>query len=114
MDAITFDSEAYKLLVQKIDRIYEYVQAQRKTAKSDPSKEWIDNDEACEIFKVSKRTMQRYRSNGKITYSLRGGVIRYTRAEIDRAMNGRTFRSTKEREAGKVNLHTRKNKGEIL
>ncbi len=102
MKLIIVSSEVWKLFMQKIDRIYEYVntQAQRETAaQPDPSKEWIDNDEACEILKVSRRTMQRLRSKGQITYSLRGGMVRYTRAEIDRAMNGRTFRSTTEREA---------------
>jgi excisionase family DNA binding protein len=104
MKLIIVSSEVWKLFMQKIDRIYEYVnvQAQReKATQPDPSKEWIDNDEACEILKVSKRTMQRLRSNGRITYSLRGGVVRYTRAEIDRAMNGRTFRSTNYRAARK-------------
>jgi hypothetical protein len=106
MKLIFVSSEVWKLFMQKIDHIYEYVnaQAQRETAaQPDPSKEWIDNDEACEILKVSKRTMQRLRSKGQITYSLRGGVVRYTRGEIDRAMNGRTFRSTTERESMRKN-----------
>ena len=79
MNLIIVSSEVWKLFMQKIDCIYEYVnaQAQRETAaQPDPLKEWVDNDEACEILKVSKRTMQRLRSNGQISYSLRGGVAR--------------------------------------
>jgi len=86
MDKLMIDSAAFKLLEQKVDRIYEFVKAQEK---NEAASEWLTTKEACQMMEVSERTMQRLRSKGKISYSIRGGKVRYRRFAIIRAMNGR-------------------------
>lgn len=39
--------------------------------------------------------MQRLRSKGEITYSIRGGKARYTLAEVKRLLSGRVIRNDK-------------------
>ncbi|KAA6308088.1 hypothetical protein EZS27_040235 [termite gut metagenome] len=92
MKVITIDSEAYKSLVKKIDCIYQYLKDH--TAPVDeptlnPNEVWIDNDEATALLEVSKRTLQRLRSNGQITYSIKQHKAYYTLSEIRRLIHGR-------------------------
>jgi len=98
MKVITIESEAYKKLVRQIEWIYSYVKKQTKEnaiPKPNPSEVWIGNDEAAKILEISLRTLQRLRSNGEITYSIRGGKARYTLQEVNRVIAGRVVRNDK-------------------
>lgn len=103
MKVIVIDSEAYKKLMQKIEWIHTYVKNQEKMntimQESDPSEVWLSDQDAATILRVSKRTMQRLRSNGDITYSIRGGKAWYTLAEVKRLLLGRVVRNNKSEEA---------------
>lgn len=108
MKIITIDSEVYRALTRKIDRIFDYVkqQAERElTSAPEPAEIWIDNDEAVAILEVSKRTLQRLRSKGEITYSIRWGRTRYTLAEVRRFIAGRTVASKYRQEADLIVAH---------
>lgn len=103
MKVVTIESEAYKRLLRKIEWLYSYVKKQEKEnalPKPDPSEIWVSDLEAAAILRVSKRTMQRLRSNGEITYSIRGGKAWYTLAEVKRLLPGRVVRNDKQ-EGGK-------------
>lgn len=103
MKVIVIESEAYKTLLQKIEWIYSYTKKQAKEnarPEPDPSEVWLSDQEAATTLRVSKRTMQRLRSNGEITYSIRGGKAWYTLAEVKRLLSGRVIRNDKQ-EGGK-------------
>ena len=98
MKVITIESEAYKSLVRKIERIHSVMKKQAKenaTPQPDPSEIWVSDQEAATMLQVSKRTMQRLRSKGEIAYSIRGGKARYTLAEVNRLLSGRVIRNDK-------------------
>lgn len=105
MEVIVIESETYKKLVQKIDWIYSCVKKQEKKniiiQESDPSEIWVSDPEAAAILRVSKRTMQHLRSNGKITCSIRGGKVWYTQAEVERLLPGHVINNDK-MEGGKL------------
>lgn len=90
MKVIVIESEAYKRLLQKIDRIHSLVKKQENIIiqQSDPLEVWLSDQDAAAILRVSKRTMQRLRSNGEITYSIRGGKVCYMLAEVKRLLPG--------------------------
>ena len=70
MKVVIIESEAYKKLMQKIDRIHSCVKKQTKEdalLQSNPSEIWISDQDAADMLRVSKRTMQRLRSNGNVT-----------------------------------------------
>lgn len=101
MKVITIESEAYKSLVRKIERIHSDIKKQAKenaTQQPDPSDVWVSDPDAPAMLQVSKRTMQRLRSNGDITYSIRGGKSWYTLAEVKRLLSGRVIRNDKQKE----------------
>ncbi len=97
MKVIVVESEAYKRLLQKIDRIHSFVQKQEKEniiiQQSDSSEVWLSDQDAAAILRVSKRTMQR---NGEITYSIRGGKVWYMLAEVKRLLPGLVVNNNKE------------------
>ena len=99
MKVISIESEAYKSLLQKIDRIHSFVQKQAKEnsilQQSDPSEVWLSDQDAAAILRVSKRTMQRLRSKGEITYSIRGGKVWYMLAEVKRLLPGVVVKNDK-------------------
>mgnify|MGYP000383907569 FL=1 len=98
MKVIVIESEAYKKLLQKIDWIYSYTKKREKesaTLQANPSEVWLNDQDAAAILRVSKRTMQRLRSNGEITYSIRGNKSWYTLAEVKRLLSGRVVRKDK-------------------
>ena len=109
MKVITFDSEAYKSLMRKIERIEAYVKEEKEKEESgkepDPSDVWLDNGEAAALLEISRRTLQRMRSNGEITYSIRGGRVRYTLSEVQRLVQGRVVKSKYEREEDLLSAH---------
>lgn len=108
MKLITIDSEAYKSLVRKIDRIYNYLAAERERKAvplPDPTEVWIDNDEAAFLLEVSQRTLQRLRSNGEITYSIRGGRTRYRLSEVQKLVPGRVIASKYKQEEDFLRAH---------
>jgi hypothetical protein len=108
MKVVTIDSEVYRALAKKIDRIFDYVkrQAEREMASTpDPAEIWVDNDEAASLLEVSKRTLQRLRSGGEITYSIRWGRVRYTLAEVQRLIAGRVVASKYRQEADLLAAH---------
>jgi predicted HAD superfamily phosphohydrolase len=110
MKVLTIDSEVYRALAKKIDRVFDYVkrQAEREMASAstpDPAEVWVDNDEAASLLEVSKRTLQRLRSGGEITYSIRWGRVRYTLAEVQRLIAGRVVASKYRQEADLLAAH---------
>lgn len=84
--------------MQKIERIHSDIKKLAKenaALQPDPSEVWLNDQDAAAILQVSKRTMQRLRSNGEITYSIRGGKAWYTLAEVKRLLSGRVIRNDK-------------------
>lgn len=56
--------------------------------------EYITNDEVIERFKITKRTLQKYRSEGKLPYAKFGGVIVYRVENIKRFIEARMIGSS--------------------
>ncbi|KAA6330231.1 hypothetical protein EZS27_021046 [termite gut metagenome] len=86
------DSEVYKMLIRKIDSIYQCVKDQAAFPAEptlDSNEVWIDNDEAMTLLRVSGRTLQRLRSGGQITYFIKRHKVYYTLSEIRRLIHGR-------------------------
>ena len=108
MKVITIDEQAYRTLVRKIDRVYDYIREQAERENNpppDPGEVWIGNDEAADLLAVSARTLQRLRSGGEITYSIRGGRVWYTLADVQGLIAGRVIRSKYSHEAELLEAH---------
>jgi hypothetical protein len=91
MEIIVMKSGAYRELMDKIDTIEQFVRAKR-VQKPVGDDIWLDNDAVCAWLKISRRTLQRYRSTGTLAYSLIGHKTYYKAAEIKRLLEKRRVR----------------------
>ena len=81
MGIVIMRSGDFQALMDRIEAIEKYIN--KTEPKTPPLQEiWLDNEVVCSYLKISKRTLQRYRSNGVITYSLIGKKTYYTISEI--------------------------------
>ncbi|MDR2057003.1 MAG: helix-turn-helix domain-containing protein [Dysgonamonadaceae bacterium] len=71
MEVIIMKSGAFRALMDKIESIEEHIR-HREPEKPPLQEIWLDNEAVCAYLKISRRTLQRYRSNGVIVYSLIG------------------------------------------
>lgn len=91
MGVITIESKAYKALLEKIDNIEKYV-VRKKEETYDSDNTLLDTATVCSYLKVSKRTMQRYRSNGEIAYSIIGKNVYYSMSAVRQFLKERNIR----------------------
>ena len=84
MEVITIQTEAFKVIMEKIDRIDRkfdsYIQ------KPELKDKWFDIQEACFLLKVSKRTLSNYRKNGALPYSKVDGKIYFKATDLQRLL----------------------------
>ncbi|SEH29966.1 helix-turn-helix domain-containing protein [Chryseobacterium culicis] len=94
MDVITIESKAFKSLMSKVDTIFDYVITQQNLQNKEDS--WVDSYEVCTFLKISDRTLQRLRSQRKITYSRIRGKNYYKISEIKRMLDENLIRRSED------------------
>lgn len=99
MEIMTIESNAYRLLVEKIEKITAYVEESRNREETERKRKeeaespaakgrkaapkWMTHKEVCEMLDISHRTLQRYRQKHIIPYSMIGRQIRYPRQAVE-------------------------------
>ena len=82
MEAIILSKEQYDGLISKINEIHEKV-----NAKTAPKQEvFLDNEEFIKTMKISRRTAQTWRDEGKISFSQVGNKIYYKLSDVEKTM----------------------------
>lgn len=95
MEVITIESRAFKQLMEKLDTLSEYVSS-LKLPMEDEENNWVGSHEICEFLKVSERTLQRLRTNGKISYTNLGGKYYYQISQVKKLLKENLIKSTEE------------------
>lgn len=85
MEVIIMKSGSFRALMDKIESIEKHL-CHAEPIKPPLEEIWLDNEAVCTYLKISRRTLQRYRSNGVIAYSLIGRKTYYTISEIKRLL----------------------------
>ena len=82
MEAIILSKEQYDGLISKINEIHE-----KLNAKTAPKQEvFLDNEEFIKTMKISRRTAQTWRDEGKISFSQVGNKIYYKLSDVEKTM----------------------------
>ena len=82
MEAIIFTKDQFTDLMTKLDTIQNQI-----SLKADPKKEtFLDNQEFLLLLKISKRTAQTWRDEGKISFSQVGNKIYYKLSDVEKLM----------------------------
>jgi len=93
MDAIIFTKDQFSDLMSKLDAIQRQI-----NTKADPKKEtFLDNQEFLFLLKISKRTAQTWRDEGKISFSQVGNKIYYKLSDVEKLMQEHYNKSFKGR-----------------
>lgn len=93
MDVITIENHAFSQLLANIDSLTKEIHIMNQNIKANADQphpkeklsvgdEWLDNEDACKLFKVTKRTLQNYRDNFLIPYSQIGKKILYKASDL--------------------------------
>lgn len=93
MEVITIESRAFKQLMEKLDALSEYIHSIKRT-EGNENEDWVDSSEVCRFLRICERTLQRLRTNGKITYSCVGGKYYYQIGQIKKLLKENLIKSS--------------------
>ncbi len=91
MEAIILSKEQYNALAASIEEIKAKLDKQNKN----PEEVFIDNQEFLLMMKISKRTAQTWRDEGKISFSQVGNKIYYKLADVEELLQKHYVKSFK-------------------
>ena len=77
MKFIFIGLKAYNDLIGRIEKIEKAIISLQRSVSL--GSEWLSSDEVCAILRISKRTLQRYRSNRMITFSVVNHKMLYSK-----------------------------------
>ena len=84
MEVIQMESSAYRELMEKIDGIAAYVRKSENRKRESDTEILLDNEQVSALLQISKRTLQRLRSEKRISYFMIRGNCRYSFSEVER------------------------------
>ena len=73
MNVVIISKEKYDEMVGKLNRLSDRV-----------NERWMDNQEVCQLLRISLRTLQTLRDNGTLAYSQIGHKIFYKPEDVQR------------------------------
>ena len=86
MEAIILTKDQYTELVTKLDEI------NIKLDNTNNKETYMDNQEFIQLMKISKRTAQTWRDEGKISFSQVGSKIYYKLCDVEGLLQGHYHR----------------------
>ncbi len=96
MEVITIESKAFKQLMEKLDALSEYVYKLKQQPTENDEDSWVSSREICDFLKISERTLQRLRTNGKVSYTNLGGKYYYQISQVKKLLKENVIKSTEE------------------
>ena len=82
MEAIILSKDQFEELVAKMNEVLE-----KLNSKTAPKQEvFLDNEELIAMLKISRRTAQTWRDEGKISFSQVGNKIYYKPSDVEKTM----------------------------
>ena len=91
MEAIILTKEQYTDLLTRLDAINKRLNENDKN----PKEAFVDNADFLQLMKISKRTAQNWRDEGKISFSQIGGKIYYKLSDVESLLQKHYIKSFK-------------------
>ncbi len=83
MEAVILSKEQYTDLVSRLDEIVNRLNAKNESKKDT----FVDNQEFLLLMKISKRTAQTWRDEGRISFSQVGNKIYYKLSDVEKLLD---------------------------
>ena len=91
MEAVILTKEQFNTMLASIEEIKSKLDKQNKN----PEETFLDNQEFLLLMKISKRTAQTWRDEGKISFSQVGNKIYYKLADVEELLEKHYVKSYK-------------------
>lgn len=82
MEIVAIEKRTFQLMKEKLKELS--TQIKEICGKDKRKDEWLDNQDVCQLLKISKRTLQTYRDNGTLAYSQIGYKCYYKKGDIEK------------------------------
>lgn len=118
MEVITIECKAYAALMEKLDGIAGYVEEARRKEQEEAERltagnsngrkrneKWMLGEEVCEYLGISPRTLQRYRTQRIIPFSICGKKIKYLRRDVEQFTDRWMVNTTEQRVERMIKNH---------
>jgi hypothetical protein len=83
MEVVTIEGRTFSYVCERFMEFAKRIESLCST-HTQKVENWLDSQEVCLLLGFSKRTLQYYRSNGRLSYSQIGSKIYYKFADIER------------------------------
>ena len=95
MEIISFEKRTFEEIATKLDRFVQRVESLCREHGGKETSEWMDNHEVCRRLRISPRTLQTLRDNGKKKKKKIGNRTYYRPDDVERG-GGRVEEKRKE------------------
>ena len=85
MEIITLDNQVYQNLVEKINRISDYV-FKKEVAPLQEPEIWLTSEELADLLKISTRTLQRMRKERSIPFCMIRSKCLYRLSDVEKCI----------------------------
>lgn len=83
MEVVTIEKRAFLFVCERFTEFARRIESLCNT-HTQRAENWLDSQEVCLLLGFSKRTLQYYRSSGRLAYSQIGGKIYYKTSDIEK------------------------------
>lgn len=92
MEVITITTEAFQKIINMLSEMSEKIdQSNNKHPLSD---KWLDISDVCQLLKISKRTLQKYRTDRVLNFSQINGRIYFKASDIQSLLERHYIKNT--------------------
>ena len=88
IEVVTIEKRTFSYVCERFTEFAKRIESLCST-HTQKVENWLDSQEVCLLLGVSKRTLQYYRSSGRLAYSQIGSKIYYKTSDIERIIADR-------------------------
>ena len=89
MGVIVIESRAFELMQERLERFVARIDELCNQNEEKGLKKWLDNQDVCQILNITKRTIQTYRDNGTLPYTMIGHKAYYKPEDVERIIKNK-------------------------
>ena len=86
MEVVTIEKRTFLYICERFTEFAKRIESLYST-HTQKVENWLDSQEVCPLLGFSKRTLQYYRSSGRLAYSQIGSKIYYKSADIEKIIS---------------------------
>lgn len=84
MNITCIDTRTFEQMLAKIELLSQRFNQFVSPPKSKELEKWLDSQDVCSMLRISPRTLQTLRTNGRLSYSQIGSKMYYNRDNVNK------------------------------